>query len=330
MRLATVFAGMFLMLAWAAPAAAHVYTFSINTPINIPDNSLTVQPFQDLAGMSGRVYKVVVKVRGLTHAAPGDLDITISALGSVVMLMSDAQSAAVAGINLRFDDCATRIPLDGSGGYHPYNRNSGLPDSQAASTSLSDYTGIDPNTTWHVRFTDDTANGVAGSATGVDLIIYTDDENLGQKRSVACETPDFDGDGRMDFAVYRETAGQYFIQQSSNGGIIGESIAPPGQPNGDVAIPADYDGDGVTDLGLFRRTTTTWFIKRSFTGDTVTVVGGSPGDQPIPADIDHDGRADLAIFRPSTAEWFWLSSLTGQINGFQAGIPGLDKPARRP
>lgn len=330
MRFATVFVGMFLLFALAAPAQAHVYTFSINTPFVIPDNSLTVQGFFDLAGMSGRVYKVVVKVRGLSHASPGDLDVTVSALAIHTTLMSDAESGPVSGINLRFDDCATRVPLDGSGGYHPYNRNSGLPDGLIGGTSLSDYTGINPNTTWHVRFTDDTANGVAGAASGVDLVIYTDDENLGQKRSVACETPDFDGDGRMDFAIYRETAGQYFIQESSSGAVVSANIMSPGQPNGDVAIPADYDGDGVTDMGVFRRATTTWVIKRSFIGDTLTVQGGSAADQPIPADIDHDGRTDLAIFRPSTAEWFWLSSVTGQIKGFQAGIPGVDKPARRP
>jgi hypothetical protein len=330
MRLVTALIGALALLGPATPAGAHVYTFTKNDPIVVPDNSLTVQGFFDLTGMSGRVYKIVVKIHGLTHGNPADLDITLSALGIDTMLMSDVGSGAIAGLELRFDDCATRVPLDGSGGYRPHNHNSGLPDALGEGTSLSDFTGVNPNTTWHLRFTDDTANGVAGTANGVELVIYTDDENLGQKRSVACETPDFDGDGRMDLGVYRETTGQYLYQRSSNAEVTVVDLVPPGQPGGDVAIPADYDGDGVTDLGIFRRASATWFFTRSFSGTSFTAQGGLPTDQPIPTDFDHDGLTDLGIFRPATAEWFWMSSLTGQIQGIQGGVPGLDKPARRP
>jgi hypothetical protein len=329
MRAATMAMTLGLVLAGtAAPARAHVYTFTSNNAIVIPDNSLTVQGFFDLTGMLGNVYKIVVTIDGLSHAAPADLDIALSALGIETMLMSDVGTSAVAGLELRFDQCATRVPLDGSGGYRPYN--AGFSETVGKGTSLSDFAGVSPNTTWHLRFTDDTANGIGGTATGVTLTFYTDEEDLGQKRSVACETPDYDGDGRADLAVYRETSGQYLYRRSSNGEIVVVDLVPPGQPGGDVAIPADYDGDGVTDMGVFRRNLTTWFFRRSFSGTTFTVQAGLPTDQPIPTDFDHDGLTDLAIFRPATAEWFWLSTFTGQIQSVQGGVPGLDKPARRP
>lgn len=326
--LTTIAAGLALA-ATAQPAQAHVYTFTKNNAIVIPDNSLTVQGFFDLAGMAGRVYKIVVTIHGLTHAAPQDLDIAITALGRETMLMSDAGTGPITGLELRFDQCATRVPLDGSGGYRPANGD-GNQETFGRGTALTDFTGVNPNTTWHVRFTDDTANAIGGTATGVTLTFYTDEEDLGQKRSVACETPDFDGDSRADLAVYRETAGQYLYQRSSNGEIVTVDLVPPGQPGSDLAIPADYDGDGVTDMGVFRRTVATWFFRRSFSGSTFTIQAGLPTDQPIPTDFDHDGLTDLAIFRPSTAEWFWLSTFTGQITSVQGGVPGLDKPARRP
>ena len=112
---------------------------------------------------------------------------------------------------------------------------------------------------------------------------------------------DYDGDRKVDVAVYRSTTGLWYIQRSSDGGT---TQVQWGQP-GDQPVPADYDGDGKTDIAVYRPTTGTWYIIRSSDGvEEQFAWGGVNGDVPVPCDYNGDGVTDLGIFRPSTGEWF--------------------------
>jgi hypothetical protein len=61
---------------------------------------------------------------------------------------------------------------------------------------------------------------------------------------------DYDGDGRTDLAVYRNSAGVFFVQRSSDNTVIGVQFGL----QGDEPVARDYDGDGRTDFAVVRRT----------------------------------------------------------------------------
>ena len=77
---------------------------------------------------------------------------------------------------------------------------------------------------------------------------------------------DYDGDGKMDLAIYRPSTGQWFVRSQ---------FAVPLATAGDVAVPADYNGDGVTDVAVYRPSTGQWFVHGQ-----APVQWGLPGDFP--------------------------------------------------
>lgn len=112
---------------------------------------------------------------------------------------------------------------------------------------------------------------------------------------------DYDGDGKTDFAVWRNTNGSgtwYMVNSSTSDST--QSYDYFGGNNDKVAS-ADFDGDGKTDAGLFNTSTGIWTIHYSSGGDPVFSQFGISGDIPTPADFDGDGKADLTVFRPSSS-----------------------------
>ncbi len=134
---------------------------------------------------------------------------------------------------------------------------------------------------------------------------------------------DFDGDGRIDPAVFRASSATWIILKSSINQITQTTFGL----STDIPAPADFDGDGITNLAVFRPSNGFWYIARP-TGNPAqnfeAVQFGANGDRPVPADYDGDGRADVAVFRPANGSWYILRSSEG-LTGVQFGT-SEDRP----
>lgn len=109
---------------------------------------------------------------------------------------------------------------------------------------------------------------------------------------------DFDGDGKMDAAVF-DGNGDMGLGAGWNFTYSGGGVAHfPWGAEGQIPISGDFDGDGDTDFGVFIAATGSWSIYP--TGNLPQSLGQN-GDIPMPADYDGDGRTDQAVFRPGSA-----------------------------
>lgn len=114
---------------------------------------------------------------------------------------------------------------------------------------------------------------------------------------------DYDGDGRTDYAVTRNTGGAkiWYIRNSFNEDY---TIVQWGL-SGDKAVPGDYDADGRVDIAVFRPANNVWYILRSSDGQFFIKEFGLPGDVPVLGDFKGTPPgADLAVFRPSNGTWY--------------------------
>ncbi len=134
---------------------------------------------------------------------------------------------------------------------------------------------------------------------------------------------DYDGDGIIDIAVWRETGNPmpnraYFYILRSSTNTLQSSIF--GTTGDDPSIVGDYDGDGKADLAVFRPNANTpcgsnrsvWFYRPSSQNvDFLYTCWGVPGDVPVAGDFDGDGKNDFLVRRnESGAGVFYL--LTSQ------------------
>ncbi len=148
---------------------------------------------------------------------------------------------------------------------------------------------------------------------------------------------DFNGDGKTDFAVFRNIGGQqqrWYIAHNGTGTFnqIDWGL------NGDTTIPADFDGDGKSDVAVWRAgagLTSAFYIFNSSTSTvTTSQFGLSTDDATVVGDYDGDGKADMAVYRPGAAvgqqsTWFYRGSLNnpnGNITFVPWGVNG-DKVA---
>ena len=129
---------------------------------------------------------------------------------------------------------------------------------------------------------------------------------------------DFDGDGKTDVGIFRQSVGEWWINQSSNG------VTTAGQfgSSSDVITPADFTGDGKTDTAFFQPSSGFWFVLRSEDFSYFAFPFGANGDVPVPADYDGDGKADATVFRPSSSTWFIQRSSDGGATIGQFGSAG--------
>lgn len=131
---------------------------------------------------------------------------------------------------------------------------------------------------------------------------------------------DYDGDGKGDIAVWRESEGVFYYLQSSNGAFVSRQWGIPG----DEPVARDYDGDGKTDCAVVRRAGSAlhWFVLESSTNAFKGYNFGLATDSPALGDYDGDGHFDLAVQRRDTANmvFYITKSSTGELVTKQLGF----------
>ena len=114
---------------------------------------------------------------------------------------------------------------------------------------------------------------------------------------------DFDGDGRLDLAVFRPSDGIWYITQSTNGALVARSWGFAS----DKRVVADYDGDNRADLAVFRPSNNVWYVVNSINGAISYRQWGSMGDVLAPADFNGDGLTEPAVYgKPGEAGFPFL------------------------
>ncbi len=135
---------------------------------------------------------------------------------------------------------------------------------------------------------------------------------------------DFDGDGRTDLTVYRNTDRTFYAQSSVTGNLLSRTI---GEAGDSVSLTVDFDGDGKSDFSTARyNSPVVWRVFQSATNALRETVFGSSalGDFFAAGDYDGDGASDIAVFRAGT--WYIIESSTGNFRTESFGQSG-DVPA---
>lgn len=126
---------------------------------------------------------------------------------------------------------------------------------------------------------------------------------------------DFDGDGRSDIGVWRESTGEWFILTSSSN--WNSSLSRQWGALGDILVPAKYTTSNRTDMAVWWPSTGTWHIlSASNFNSASSYQWGNSTDVLVPADYDGDGKTDVAVWRPSNGTWYILKS----SQAFNAGL----------
>lgn len=130
---------------------------------------------------------------------------------------------------------------------------------------------------------------------------------------------DFDGDRRIDLAVWRPDTGEWWVLRASTDFDQSRPLVSRWGKLGDIPVQADYDGDGRADLAVFRSTENRWYIEESTTGKMRVHAFGLAGlDTLVPADYTGDRKADVAVYRSGI--WYVMNSETGETEQFNLGF----------
>lgn len=142
-------------------------------------------------------------------------------------------------------------------------------------------------------------------------------EIRGQVKQATNVASDFDGDGRSDITVFRQSANTFYILRSLTNTLESDIF---GSGTGDIFLnnTADFDGDGRSDALLIELDATghaVWTILQSATNTVRNVVWGdfntATGDTLAIGDYDGDGIQDIATYRRLNGQWNIIQSSNG-------------------
>ncbi|MCS6873352.1 MAG: M36 family metallopeptidase [Pyrinomonadaceae bacterium] len=306
------------------PVGGPPVTFSNTQTLTIPDNGPTT-PYGTTINVSGLTgnKKIKFEVTGITHTFPADLDFLLVGPGGqkYIFLSDSGGSGDVVNLTFTLSDSATQQPSTTqwtAGEFLPYNSGANDPFptpapsgpySNAAPAGTDTFTstfgmnGANLNGTWTLYVVDDAA-GDSGTMAGWKLTFESDDYTCSLSPSVRSRA-DFDGDGRTDISVYRQSNNTWYLQRSTAGftSVLWGS-------GSDIPVPGDYDGDGKADIAVYRGNNAPglydYFVLRSSTNTLMSVEWGLSGDIPVTGDYDGDGKFDYALYRPSDNYWYIL------------------------
>ncbi len=205
MRLSTLWRPLALPLLVALFAvSAQAQTFSNPAFIAAPAQATTSGPAgtypstQTLAGRTGTVTDLDVRINGLMHTSPSDLGLLLVSPGgqNIVLMSGDGGATDVAGVALTFNDAAAAGALPTplvTGSYRPKGGTASPPapaPAPSGSAALSVFNGIDPNGAWTL-YAFDTATGNFGSFVGgwSLLVTTTTTAQFTQTLSTAIQVP---------------------------------------------------------------------------------------------------------------------------------------------
>lgn len=289
----------------------------------------------------------------MTHSWAGDIDVILRAPGgspSMVLVSRIGVTTAgsfgsssdysgtynfddtAAGANIWTAAAATPIPASTYRTTAPGQTGQTNPAPVTSlMTTFGGMTAAQINGTWTMTFRD-AAAADTGSVSAANLTLNFAAPPGG---CVTAKRPvDYDGDGKTDPVVVRNTGGgaggqvTWFYRNSGTG----TEISTPWGISTDYFVSGDYDGDGKQDVAVWRPSNATWYILRSSTNTLLGVQFGISTDDPtVTGDYDGDGKADPAVYRSGLASgqpsfWYWLGSADGLQHGYQFGQNG-DFPA---
>ena len=128
---------------------------------------------------------------------------------------------------------------------------------------------------------------------------------------------DYNGDGRVDPAVFRRTTGQWFIRNVGTV-VFGGAL--------DIPVPSDYDGDGDADIAVFERATGQWKVYNGATRHSASA-------PMCPCQPTTTATAAPTLRTSSVDATFSISNqvtvVVGAVGDLTAGTRPHGRPARR-
>ena len=107
---------------------------------------------------------------------------------------------------------------------------------------------------------------------------------------------DYDGDSITDAAVFDASTGTWTVVRSSDGDVLTEALAEPG----DTPLTGDMNGDSRADFIAYRSRpgeVDRWYRWSGVDRELEVGIGGFPGDIPVAVDVEGDGRTDIVTWR---------------------------------
>lgn len=308
-----------------------------NTNITTIPSAGNASPYPstiNVSGITGTVTALRVKLNGVAHTWPDDMDVfLVSPGGQVCALMSDAGgSNAMVNCNLVFDDAAAGAIPDGSaitsGNYRPANYEAGesLPPGGSGSigTNLLAVAGGNVNGGWKLFVSDDTG-GDGGSIASWSLLFTTIAPEIAVEQPAGTNIAD---GGAKDFGsviVGSNTSLTFTIRNTGNANLTGLAITKDG------TNPADFTVTSSPVAPVAGPNGTTIFIVQFTPGavgprSAVIRIASNDGDE-NPFDINLTGTGLLTAIQSWRQTYFGTTSNTGNAadtaDPYHTGIPNL-------